>query len=310
MNLTKKRFSMSMEELFYSSLISDTRKEILIEDFMLLLEKKIHQYTGGDSSLSKEKAQMIMESIDKTLVFYLQQYDEQYVISLLYQHNIQELYFQSAQYLLHSLHQLYLQTLHLQKQILPIPVDIYQKTLRNGLSAFFQAYNYEYHFSDLIITFDYPTCHPLKQKDLNKMMEYIHNLEIEHMFLHTFDIQNIIYCFQHFYYYDIYMIENISGMIFIQFLCMSFLSPHSLSLQMNTQDGQKLYCLFQHINKEELYDMLLQQWKFLIQYFHFHELVEDYYQRYIKEVHSQLYQALQFHTLDKLLSFHQQKESL
>ena len=264
----------------------------------------MRRYTGGDSSVSKERAQSLMDSILYTLSFYMRNMDMQDMIEMLKTQGIVEVFKQSHYHLLQHVHNLYLQVQELQSHKLNISLDIYQETITKGLTAFFDVYNFDYCSQDIILTLDYPTCYPLKQVGLERLIEYVHYLEIEHDFLNCFqqsDIEKVLrgYCF-----YNDGIIDNISLLFMNQLLMKSLIGFHYDLLFQNQEEINQLYQVLSSYSSKELYDILYRQLQILIKSLETHHQQEIliYFTYILNDLVSYLHQHNQFHTLKKAVA--------
>ncbi len=148
MEISKKRFS--FEEMLDSNFLTVEMKSQITQELIEILMEKMRNYTGGDSSLSKERTQSLMDSILYTLSFFLRNMDIQETTALFTNQNITEIYQQSYQYLLQELHNLYIRVIELQHHQLHIPFRVYQDTIGKGMQAFFEVYNFDYCSQDIV----------------------------------------------------------------------------------------------------------------------------------------------------------------
>lgn len=298
------QFQLSLNELLSSQLINQVTKDKIINEILELLSEKIYNYTGGDSSLSKEKTQMVINTIEYTISYYLQSLEINTALKLLSQLHIKDIYQQSHDYLLQSLHQLYIRVDYLKKNSLPIPIMVYKQTIQDGLSVFFKAYNFDYHTEDIILTLDYPTCRSLTKKHLEKMIEYVSYLEIEEAFLHCFPINNILSCLKGFCYYDENMIENISYIILMQCLCQSLINHQFDPKPFHYHELKNFYTIFGSLTQQELNQKLNHLLKYNINKLNtpYQNQMYHYYKKTLKDISSQLTVSSYHHTLDKILS--------
>lgn len=302
MEISKK--IISFEELLDSEFLPIEIKDKMTQGMIEVFMEKMRRYTGGDSSVSKERAQSLMDSILYTLSFYMRNMDMQDMIEMLKTQGIVEVFKQSHYHLLQHVHNLYLQVQELQSHKLNISLDIYQETITKGLTAFFDVYNFDYCSQDIILTLDYPTCYPLKQVGLERLIEYVHYLEIEHDFLNCFqqsDIEKVLrgYCF-----YNDGIIDNISLLFMNQLLMKSLIGFHYDLLFQNQEEINQLYQVLSSYSSKELYDILYRQLQILIKSLETHHQQEIliYFAYILNDLVSYLHQHNQFHTLKKAVA--------
>ncbi|WP_368275343.1 DUF6179 domain-containing protein [Coprobacillus cateniformis] len=293
------KVQLSFEELLDSKYLAIEIKDKITQGMINILMEKMRRYTGGDSSLSKEKTQSLMDSILYTLSFYMRDIDMQNMIEILKTQDVVEVYKQSQYHLLQQLHHLYLRVQELQSHKLNISLDVYQETITKGLTAFFDVYNFDYCSQDIVLTLDYPTCYPLKQVGLEQIIEYVHYLEIEHDFLNCFqesDIEKVLkgYCF-----YEHGIIDNISLLFINQLLIKSLIGYNQDFLFQNQEEINQLYQVLSSYSSKELYDVLYRQLQILIMSLEspYQQEILIYFTYILNDLVSYLHQHNQFHTL-------------
>lgn len=252
-------------------------KERIYQELLMILQRKIYQYTGGNSSVSQDIAQVLMNSIEHTISFYFHYLTYDQMINLLSHRSIQTIYQESYQYLLESLKKMHQQVIHINQQVYPIPVTIYKDTLR-ALLKFFDIYNYDYFSQDIVLTLDYPTCQSLKKEGIERMQEYIDNIQTEESFLHSFSKEYVLYTITHCPYYNEDMIDNVSCIVLYHFICR-----------------------YMHIDSSYSKQQLYEQAIIIYDQFFSQQSFYDYYFDSIKEFSSILYDHIQNHTLDKFV---------
>lgn len=298
------RITLSFEELLNANHLPIEIKDKVNQGMIEILMDKMRRYSGGDSSLSKERTQSLMDSIIYTLSFYFSSMETQKMQDMLQYQDISKIYEQSHNFILQQVHTLYLKVVELQKYIVDIPLQVYQETLGTGLTAFFDAYNFDYCTQDIILTLDYPTCRPLQKNGLEKMLEYVSYLEIEHYFLHCFEISDIEKVIVGYCYYEKDMIDNISLLFINQILIKRLLGDYQELLFKDKQEIDKIYVLLKNCLKEEIYQSLYTQLTMMVNSLStiYRQEIFSYYSYIIDDLASLLFQHCQFQTLDKAVA--------
>lgn len=271
-----------------------SHQQRLLSETLSLLEDKMRRYTGGNTSLSKERTQMLMDSINYELNFYFQQLTYLQVLSLLQTQSLHTIYHQAHQFLLDELHQLYIRVNHLQQCSYHLPMKVYEDTLFLGLTTFFNVYNFDYDTLHIVLTLDYPTCHPLTKQGFERIKEYVSYLEIEEQFLQRFSYAMLNEVFIN-YAYDIQdLIENIAYLIVMQFLLKHIVSDKQETLLISEDEIKIIEEKYREIHKNILYN----DFKELLLYYH----IDHYFLYVLDDIVSQVYTNIQHHCLQKIIA--------
>lgn len=283
----------TFEQWLSLDVISSHQQRLLFET-LSLLEDKMRRYTGGDTSLSKEKTQMLMNSIIYEFNFYFQQFTYQDVLLLLQTESINTIYHQAHQFLLNELHQLYIRVIHLQQHSYHLPVQVYEDTLFLGLTSFFKVYNFDYDTLHIVLTLDYPTCHPLTTQGFERIKEYVTYLEIEHQFLQRFSYDILDEVLSN-YGYDIQdLIENVAYLIVMQFLLKYSVSDEQDTLLLSQDEIKKLEEKYRDIHQDILYN----DFKELLLLYH----IDCYFICILDDIVSQVYTNIRHHCLQRIIA--------
>lgn len=175
-------------------IITKEEYRLIISNLTSLLKEELINYSQGlTSSLSHDTVMSIKNNILFILGFYLKNQNPNESINSLKDINRIKLYFKSLMFIdskFKSL-RLFYQTVFY-KSLIKTENYYYNATLKMGLTAFFQNYNFKTNALDIIITADYlPYLKIEKKRGLSFMKEYLDYLYYENLFLNKFSEQKI-----------------------------------------------------------------------------------------------------------------------
>lgn len=183
-------------------IITKEEYRLIISNLTSLLKEELINYSQGlISSLSHDTIMSIKNNILFILGFYLKNQNSNEGINSLKNINCIKLYSKSLIFIdseFKSL-RLFYQTVFY-KSLIKTENYYYNATLKMGLTAFFQNYNFKTNALDIIITADYlPYLKIEKKKGLLFMKEYLNYLYYENLFLNKFSEQKIHLLLKHLY---------------------------------------------------------------------------------------------------------------
>lgn len=271
---------------------------------LLLLEEQIRRFTGGDSSASKERAQSLMDSLLYMISYYLKNFDSNKAIQMLLENKILTLYQQAKAFIQKQLSNLEQAIIHLNSQLLDIPLLVYKDTLRFALPQFYTSYNLDYQAMDIVLTLDYPAFIPVFGKlNLEALFTYVQRMLIEHQFytfLPTDAIQEVL---QQYHHGDPNLIFNVTELLWKQLLVKQMGENYEASLCVNTKTLNHVYTRFQDKTQTQIEAVVLQCFSTITQQFQIYnqELVA-YLELGMQSISSELYLGIQNRNLDSELA--------
>lgn len=206
----------------FESLLNCLDKSDLIRikmELIELLELKIKQFSGGNSSVSKERGQALMDANIYIMELYLKQFETTKSIAYLKEYPVREIYEQGSKLIKQLLHYSKIEVDQFIKELVKIDLYVYHDTLIKGLPLFFNHYNFDYDPQDAILTFDYPTYRCLSNKQgIERFLEYFKFVQLENSFNQLFAIDLILEML-HYYHIDYHLlIFNVTNLLLKQLL--------------------------------------------------------------------------------------------
>lgn len=222
-------------------------------ELMELLEIKIKQFSGGNSSVSKERGQALMDANIYLIGLYLKQFETIKSIEYLKKYAIKDIYNQGSKLIKQLLHYSKLEVEKFEKELVKIDLYVYQDTLYKGLPLFFKSYNFDYNPQDAVLTFDYPTYQHLTNKQgIERFLEYFKFVQLENSFNQLFSTDLISEML--FYYHRDYqnLIFNITNLLLKQLLLKQMIKGSFLYLYLTKDELDRVIKCFNNNNIESL----------------------------------------------------------
>ncbi|MEG0277416.1 MAG: DUF6179 domain-containing protein [Coprobacillus sp.] len=227
-------------------------------ELMDLLRIQIDKFANGDSSVSKVRAQSLLDSMVYILSMYFKRYDDQTAIQLIDDKSMQELYQEGLLWMRYLMNTIVNEVKTIQTTMVLTDYTIYNETLKAGFDAFIKHYNYEYNALDHIITFDYPLlCQIQGYEGIELFYQYLSHIKIENTFCQYFDnqsIQSILYHYNKDYQFYIF---NISQLLLNQMLLSRMIESNKKIVIFNEEMIKKLYKILNGKTKLEIYQFVV-----------------------------------------------------
>lgn len=265
-----------------------------------ILERTIQKFTGGDSSVSKERGQSLTDNILYVCALYLKQYSNKEVIELLRNEPFHIIYKQAQQ----SIHSLLLdikeEIADLQCHLLEISLQVYTDTLYHGLSSFSTVYNPDYVVQDCVLTLDYPTYIPITNiTGIELLYTYIQYMKIEHFFLNSLPITDITNVLEHYHSGNSQLIFNIPDLLLLQLL-LNYIIDKPKLLPLTMKDINGLYRILQDKKKDEIIEELSSILNQICMDLNIHNAsIMNYFIQGLPSLASRIYYSVLHHTLEK-----------
>lgn len=210
-----------------------------------LLELKINQFSGGNSSVSKERGQALMDANIYIIELYLKQFETTKSIVYLKQYSIKEIYAQGIKLIKRLLHYSKIKVDQFIRELVKIDLYVYHDTLFRGLPLFFKSYNFDYDPQDAILTFDYPTYRCLSNKQgIERFLEYFKFVQLENSFNQLF-ASDLIFEMLHYYHIDYHLlIFNVTKLLLKQLLLKQMIEGSFSYLFLTKNDLDKVISCF------------------------------------------------------------------
>lgn len=286
---------------YFESLISKALEMKIIDiDFinhiqiqlLELLKIKIDKFNGIDnSSISSDKAKMIMDSNIYTIGVYLKKFTPDEAIEKLQKESISNIYDKGRKeidkklFVCKILHQKVLKNMVITQN------ETYNDTIIKGIKGFFKIYDPDYNARDMKITADYPLYNNLigKLEGIEFVEKYLESLYYENEFCKT--IPNVEEILQRYSKGYKNLITNIFKIMLMQKLGEILSKGKGL---------QTIYNSFQNKMKEEIYmEVYTAYRKIEIQ----NIKIKDYIETGIEEIQSEIYNNYKLNNLEKILLF-------
>lgn len=272
-------------------------------DLAIILQERMRKFTGGDSSVSKERAQSLMDSITYTISLYLKELPLATIIELLTTKPMTSVYLQSQTFMNQLLIKTNVKIANLQCCLLSINNLVYNDTLQHGLSSFLTVYNSDYLPQDCVLTLDYPTYLTIPNKvGIALFCTYLDYQIIEHEFYNHFSKAAINSILEHYHQEYPFLIFNIAELLWRQLLLKARIGTPTLSL-ITTQELKQLYILLKEKTKEEIYQEIQTLYYQICPIFGVNTKPSlAYFNTGLKNIASQIYYGVKQQTLDTEIS--------
>lgn len=222
-------------------------------ELMELLEIKIKQFSGGNSSVSKERGQALMDANIYLIGLYLKQFEAVKSIEYLKKYAIKDIYVQGSNLIKQLLHFSKLEVEKFVKELVKIDLYVYHDTIYRGLPLFFTNYNFDYNPQDAVLTFDYPTYRQLTNKQgIERFLEYFKFVQLENNFNKLFSTSLLNKML--FYYHCDYrnQIFNITKLLLKQLLLKQLINEDLTYLYLTKNELDKVIRCFDSNNIDSL----------------------------------------------------------
>ncbi|WP_455682617.1 DUF6179 domain-containing protein [Thomasclavelia sp.] len=271
---------------YFDNLLSNLNQTDLIRvkvELMELLEIKMGQFTGGNSSVSKERGQALMDANIYLIGLYLKQFEIIKSIECLRTVAIKEIYNQGCRLLKELLHYSKIEVEQFLKELMKIDLYVYHDTLYRGLPLFFTSYNFDYNPQDTILTFDYPTYKQLSNKQgIERFLEYFKLVQLENSFYKLFSVDQITKML--FYYHPDYqaLIFNVTKLLLKQLILKQLIKRSFSYLYLTKNELDKIIRKFD--SSKNIESLIYEAFDELIISLHLEYQLCNYLQTGLKEI--------------------------
>ena len=304
MGISKFQHQLSLNRILNSDAITKERKQHVIEELFIILSEKINRYTGGDSSLSKIRSQQLIDSIEYSISIYLKTVPIKQAIQEVETTSMLSLYQKGYLTIQTIIQQLQQKVYRLQNNLLSIDVVVYQDTLRTGLLQFFDIYDIDYTAYDIVLTLDYPTIGKCRDSGLEKLIDYINYIEIEHSLLNNFNQHDIHDMLKHYQKNYQFLIFNLTELLLYQVVLKSFVNSTNGSLVINQKELEEITQRFINKEQNEIKEILINRYKRIISnYNNQNSYSEHYYLPAINNLTTLLYYGVKHDNLKIEISY-------
>lgn len=232
--------------------ITELQKQQIMMDSVTVFYKRMKRFNGGDSSVSKESGQTLMDSIVFTMSHALKKVPLDMAIKIVLSKSVEEIYQIGLSLIKEELLLLKKEIGDLQAQLFITNLQVYNDTILEGLSGFLKIYNFDYTPQLIGITADYQTCILPKCHGIEFMQEYVTNLTIENQFCCCFSTERVHQLLVRFHDNYQYLICNISEVILIEILGLALLQKDLQVLLISEKNRTQIEIVLNGVNKQEL----------------------------------------------------------
>lgn len=300
------------ERFYFQSLINRTFElEILDIDIVSnlqlqcfeLLKARVERYNGFDStSISKDKANSIMESNLYTIGLYLKKFSPDESIEKLRSDTIIDIYDKGRKYLYQKIDI----SRALYEKVINNKINVdnitYNDTIIGGIEGFFKIYDPDFEANNIKITADYPLYNNLIGilDGIEFIEEYLKSIYYENEFCNLFSeisIKYLLYGYAHDYkdliinLFEITLIASIGSIIAEEDVTRLTISSGGL---------ERIYRKMLNRNKEEIYQLVAKSYNQLKDIL-FKDNIElqKYIEKGLEKIQFQIYNLFKIKALDK-----------
>lgn len=172
------------------NLISEEKYTSIMFDLLYLVKTKLNSEV---SSVSKEKFKRINSSYMWVISYYLRKFNFEERANTLLNYDIKYIYLMSLEFVKedYSKLKLFYNTVFL-KNVMEVDNYFYIGTLKDGLRAFFDKYDYLMDSENYIISVDYEAYqYRPSSKGIEFISDYMKEVNFENVFVKKFDIRNV-----------------------------------------------------------------------------------------------------------------------
>lgn len=265
-----------------------------------LLKIKIDKYNSFESSsISMDKAKVIMESNLYTIGLYLKKFNQNEAEEQLNNNSIIDLYEKGRKQLTRKISVskvLYQKVLN---NLLKTKNETYNSTIIDGIKAFFKIYDPDYDAKNIKITADYPLYNNVigKYEGIEFIEKYLEMLYYENEFCRLFSnesIEQLLYSYSKRYEN---LIINIFKIILTQAIGCILANKNYLNLSISKDQIQNIYEMFEGKNKDQIFNLIFEAYtKINIE----KEKIKQYIEVGIREIQAEIYNSFKLNNLDKV----------
>lgn len=298
-------FKTLIEEAYFNQMLTDNDMVNLQMQLLQLLDERIYQYNGTDSSsIRKEIIEDISNSNNYTISIYLKTFknpDE--AIKILKERGLKIAYQEGRKKIDKMLNIIRVMYIKVKQNKLNIENDTYNDTIIGGIQGFLRIYNPDFKAQDMKITADYPLYNNLigKLDGVEFIKEYLSSLYLENQFCKKFSeekIKYLLYGYSHDYQE---LIINIFEIILLETIACKLVKRNIQDLTISTSELNEIYELFEDKEKTDIKNIIIKAYQDIISEI---QLDNQEYQKYIERnldgIIEMIKNAIKQKTLDKL----------
>ncbi|MEG0276905.1 MAG: DUF6179 domain-containing protein [Coprobacillus sp.] len=274
-------------------------------EIMYLLEKHINKFSGGDSSVSKLRAQSLIDSIVYVLSIYLKQYTKQKAIAIIKEKTIEDIYKEGLLWIKHLIDIGTSEVSKVQSSMIITDYVFYNETLKDGLDAFIKNYDYQYNSLDNVITYDYPLIFNIRgYVGIERFFQYLMYIKIENSFCKCFTNEFIkeLLCFYRRDYQN--YIFNISELLLTQMLLSAIINHKDIITVFDNVMINQIYKGLENKSKIEIFNLLMNTYYDCMNRLNIdNQKVIQYLRGAISDISSRVYYSCLYKTLEKETSY-------
>lgn len=244
------------------NLISEEKYTSIMFDLLYLVKTKLNSEV---SSVSKEKFKRINSSYMWVISYYLRKFNFEERANTLLNYDIKYIYLMSLEFVKedYSKLKLFYNTVFL-KNVMEVDNYFYIGTLKDGLRAFFDKYDYLMDSENYIISVDYEAYqYRPSSKGIEFISDYMKEVNFENVFVKKFDIRNVNMLLKRYIYDYKVNLVNIFELVVNTSLILEYLNKDVYSLNLSESEVKLLYsdnCLEENLGK--CYNELVQKLNF------------------------------------------------
>lgn len=298
-------FKTLIEEAYFNQMLTDDDMINLQVQLLQLLDERIYQYNGKDSSsIRKEIVEEISDSNHYTIGIYLKTFkkpDE--AIKILKERGLKTAYQEGRKKIDKMLNIIRVMYIKVKQTKLNIENDTYNDTIIGGIQGFLKIYNPDFKAQDMKITADYPLYNNLigKLDGVEFIKEYLSSLYLENLFCKKFSeekIKHLLYEYSHDYQE---LIINIFEIILLETIACKLVKRNIHDLTISTSELNEIYERFENKEETDIKNAIIKAYQDIIYEI---QLDNQEYQKYIERnldgIIEMIKNATKQKTLDKL----------
>lgn len=298
-------FKTLIEEAYFNQMLTDDDMINLQVQLLQLLDERIYQYNGKDSSsIRKEIVEEISDSNHYTIGIYLKTFknpDE--AIKTLKERGLKTVYQEGRKKIDKMLNIIRVMYIKVKQTKLNIKNDTYNDTIMGGIQGFLKIYDSDFKAQDMKITVDYPLYNNLigKLDGVEFIKEYLSSLYLENQFCKKFSeekIKYLLYGYSHDYQE---LIINIFEIILLEAIACKLVKRNIQDLTISTSELNEIYERFEDKEKTDIKNIIIKAYQDIIYEI---QLDNQEHQKYIERnldgIIEMIKNAIKQKTLDKL----------
>lgn len=306
-------FQSLLEEAYDKKYFLQSEIYTIQSQLLIVLEQQIELLTEGkSSSISMEKAQILLESICYVISYQLKTMAPEEAIFYLKEYVVKDIFKQGLSLIQLKMNELKQRHQQLVGHLLKSENVFYQSTIVDGIRGFFQLYDPRFEAQEIHITVDYPAC--LKRPYLSGIEfidKYLSYIEIENEFCLFFDEKRIHYLLCGLIQDYRHAFLNIYEYVLLSVLGLIIVGKNYYDLNLTKEDVAYLYDLWKKKTKNDIFLQLKRTYLYFHKKMNLSQNTLTYTTLCLLKLSREIEEALKVKTLDKLflIPFYKEDQS-